>query len=291
MSKEIDDFLEHHGIKGMKWGIRNEEKTSYTYGRSRKETLVSKDTSALEEEKADRRKKIIIGAAVAATILAAGVTYAAIRYDKKTTTDLLSRVSGRQIISFRRNENLTKSMDIRDLQKIVVKPINPNYGRPGTKVNCMRCTYAYELRRRGFDVRSTLATMYSSLGQNTEGRNSILGETSKLLEQRSDLMGKNPINFTKRSNVDKAKSVFDALSKLPTGARGELGIDKVFGGHSLAFEKIKGTTHIIDAQNGKIYSDYKSLSKIMDDVFSAAFTRLDDVDLNLEFLAKWVTDA
>ena len=53
---EIDDFLEHVGVKGMKWGVRKEP---------------------LTESEAAKRKKIIIGASIAAAILAtAAISYA-----------------------------------------------------------------------------------------------------------------------------------------------------------------------------------------------------------------------
>lgn len=39
LSIVTDEFLEHHGVKGMKWGIRNEivkgPRTSYTKGKKR----------------------------------------------------------------------------------------------------------------------------------------------------------------------------------------------------------------------------------------------------------------
>src|SRR4029077_17292919 len=39
--------------------------------------------------------------------------------------------------------------------KEVVAPINPGYGDLGTKMNCRRATFAYEMRRRGYDVKAT----------------------------------------------------------------------------------------------------------------------------------------
>lgn len=90
------DFLEHHGIKGMRWGYRTKEyqkkgysdryvgtdrqANPYAIRRAERQTVMKQ-----EREKAERRKKIrkaaIIGAASAAALIAA---YAGYKYVKTT---------------------------------------------------------------------------------------------------------------------------------------------------------------------------------------------------------------
>lgn len=40
----------------------------------------------------------------------------------------------------------------------VIRGVNPKYGQPGSKMNCRRCTFTYEMRRRGYDVEATRST-------------------------------------------------------------------------------------------------------------------------------------
>jgi hypothetical protein len=88
-----------------------------------------------------------------------------------------------------------------------------------------------------------------------------------------------------------SKSIFDTLAKEPNGSRGELGVMwNMGGGHSMAYEVVKGTPVIFDGQTGKIY---KTPLEFMDmpAVKNAGFTRLDNVDLNVDYLMRWMTNA
>lgn len=62
----------------------------------------------------------------------------------------------------------------------VVKGINPNYGvSPGSMSNCLRCTFAYEMSRRGYDVRAT--ETLGGAGQGMAGMISALDKNKKRL--------------------------------------------------------------------------------------------------------------
>lgn len=74
------DELYHHGIKGMKWGVR---KAYEPAGRRRHST----DSYSDDERKAKARKAIIAGAAIAATALAA---YGAYKYYGKRPSEMLT---------------------------------------------------------------------------------------------------------------------------------------------------------------------------------------------------------
>lgn len=75
-----NDELYHHGVKGMKWGVR---KAYEPVGRRRR----SMDSYSDEERKAKTRKAIVAGAAVAATALAA---YGAYKYYGKRPSEMLT---------------------------------------------------------------------------------------------------------------------------------------------------------------------------------------------------------
>lgn len=309
MSTDVDVFLAHHGIKGMKWGVVKKDSTS--------------DNRTDAEKAAARKKKLIIAGSIAAgVILAAGVTYAAIKYDQKIKLDLNSRLQESHDISWKLKDGLKGDMDLKSLKKRVIDPINPNYGRPGTKNNCMRTTFAYELRRRGMDVRSTVTSGDNVYEQNQFGRHiatrmkgsipsplsseyrkrldldTLLGETTvknltKAVSETS-IVGEKGIQFSGRdlsSSVKSAKTIFDQLGKEPNGARGELGISQLFSGHSMAWEIIKGKPVIIDAQSGKIFDTAEKFASMTQGLSEAGYTRLDNIDLNLDFLERWITNA
>jgi hypothetical protein len=65
--QEVDDFLEHHGVKGMHWGVRKDDSGSG-----------SRSRSLSPESRAKLKKAAIIGGTVvAASLLAAGAAYVA----------------------------------------------------------------------------------------------------------------------------------------------------------------------------------------------------------------------
>lgn len=97
----------------------------------------------------------------------------------------------------------------------------------------------------------------------------------------------NPINIAKDSP---AQSIFSALAGLPNGSRGELSMHFMGSGsgHSMAWEIIKGEPVIFDCQIRKMFDSPQSFTKYATEIDTVAFTRLDNVDLNYDFLLRWV---
>lgn len=88
-----------------------------------------------------------------------------------------------------------------------------------------------------------------------------------------------------------AKSIFDSIAKEPNGARGELGVGWSFGGgHSMAWEIVNGRPVIFDAQAGLKFDSPDSFAKIAGRVGKAGYTRLDNLQLNDEYLKRWVNN-
>ena len=209
----------------------------------------------------------------------------------------------------------------------IIPKINPGYKKPGGNNNCMRCTFAYELNRRGYDVTATKS--YSATGQNGQGRFNVLNPDKEKRGTSRWAMIKNGIDDYKyksdkglpdeyktitdiistakglgeteillndefqrdtKSNVEK---IFEALSKNPSGARGELGVEwSLFGmsagAHSMAWEIFNGKPVIFDTQTGKKFESADDWIKAgYNDVLTAATTRLDDKDLDLDYLLRW----
>lgn len=257
----------------------------------------------------DGQKKALVGAGVVVGILAAYGTYKLV--DSGTARQMLNKK-----VSFNRNSQLARHMSPDEIMKEVVPAINPGYGGVGTKMNCRRCTFAFEMRRRGLDVKST--NSISGTGQTvagllnatnpesnmSTGKFGIVkalmkeggkeGPLSTALETAHGL-GKEGVGgsgFSSSTAAEKTASIFKAIGQHPDGARGELGVSWGMGGaHSMAWEMIGGQPHIFDTQSGKDFNFAKFAEDYAPNVSQAGITRLDNVNLNTGYLRKWVQNA
>ena len=221
---------------------------------------------------------------------------------------------------FKKNKDLSNpDFDAHDISTFVVRKINPEYGARGTKVNCRRCTFAYEMRRRGYDVSATktsngrgqnfaglynvlrpegekpvrsgiMSTMTRMLKEYDSKTEEVSGPFSSAMKKFSEGLGEHLIES---GESDASSAIFSALSKNPNGARGELGVTwKPGGGHSIAWEIVKGKAVIFDTQSGERFdSPEKLAASYGKNIAKAAFTRLDDKPLNEDFLLRWLKNA
>lgn len=256
------------------------------------------------------QKKVVKGVAITAGILAAYGSYKLAQSGQAHGYIM----KGRQIVNhmdtpFLRKESLSrKDVNEKFLKDEVMKPMISNRGSFGNNMNCRRCTFAYEMRRRGYDVAPTRTTNAS--GQNAggilnatrpgqsypTGAKGILKNTiTKKKPELNELLTNSPRGLARKmieGDGTGADSVFNELSKLPKGARGELGmIWNAGGGHSMSFENLGGKTIIIDNQSGKMYKKgSKDFAELFANMNHVGYTRLDDLELNPDFLVRWLKD-
>ena len=173
----------------------------------------------------------------------------------------------------------------------VVSRINDDYGKIGTTMNCRRCTFAYAMSRKGYDVSATKTIsgtgqtgigLYNAISDKGKIKGGKLGFYAEIYKDNhrddtSDFIDflygnkkdtKVEIDIGKTSSaIEKAESIFKALSKMPDGAIGETQLSWDIGGaHSIAWEVIKGKPVIIDAQTRTLYDSADSLVKLTERV-------------------------
>ena len=163
-----DLYLAHHGIKGQKWGVRrwqNDDgsltdagRKHYGYGdgrrnssievvsKSRKKSSGYSDENAKEEKKKfkltyKQKRNIAIGVGVAATCLAAYGFYRYMNPIDNNKIDLSDNPNFDKASGFLKK--VSESSSIED-----AAAVNPR----SDMTNCAKCSAAYELRRRGYDV-------------------------------------------------------------------------------------------------------------------------------------------
>lgn len=121
---QYPNYLMHHGIKGMKWGVRKKYKAHPRDYKYNKEYL-SDEEAAIAEKKAKRKKMLKIGAAVTVGLLAA---YGLYKYSELVNSSPNSS-SGSSLLTnptdIQTKDRLTKMKDSGKLgdAKIHVDPV------------------------------------------------------------------------------------------------------------------------------------------------------------------------
>lgn len=274
-----------------------------------------KDAEAVKKGKlTSTQKKMIIGGVAVAGVLAYAAVVKGQQSGALNSWQLLAqaRLQG-QKVPFNVNKDLARKMDASELLNHVAKPVNPGYSKAGGKMNCRRSTYAYELRRRGFDVHAT--TSATGWGQSESGvinaltpgaknfyRSRSVSDAVVKTGTSSVARGDTRLTPVKKILVDglvnkdllrsatasSSQKVLEELAKQPNGARGEVLFKFPSFGHSMAYEIVDGKPHIFDSQKGTLYNAATKMVESKWDGFNGAeITRLDNVELDYNFLSRW----
>lgn len=168
-----------------------------------------------------------------------------------------------------------------------MKAVNP---QRNTK-NCGYCSTAYDLRRRGYDVRAASTSIGISddvvtelyPGAKMQKVKAQIKDTSKYADH--DAYQKDPAAY-RQAKKDNAVAVEKELSKQPEGARGNILVnwEGGMGGHSMAYEIQNGKPKLIDAQIGEVVSFEKVFNKVSPSK-EVTFIRTDNVEPDLKKIA------
>jgi len=261
------------------------------------------------------QKRVLVGATVAGSLLATYGAYTMVQSGeaRRLITKGKDLFGDKHDPGWKFNRDLAKpDMNVDSIYKDVVQHINPDYGVPGTKMNCRRATFAYEMRRRGYDVVATRTSdgrgqtpvgIYNALSKEKDIVPSTKGGIFRKILTEGFQKDRGKISDTPFKNLMDSKmdvgqhemepgDIFKRLAKQPNGARGELGL-RWFGGggHSMAWEIVDGKPVVFDTQNGQVYRSTREFEKIRSVAVNAGITRLDNVPLNTNFLMRWVKNA
>lgn len=317
-----EDYLAHHGIKGQKWGVRRfqnpdgsltpagreryntgggRDKTTYGSSAAVATKPTSEQTSNWDHSKSDKSPAAMLAANVAFDLVTLNpvgavldVTRAvqaanAVRKEKANDTRMSELKVDKETGLHLKASDMSPEEDL--------KHVNPGHKNldNNTKNNCMLCTIAYEMRRRGYDVTANKASYgysYSSVKEifpdakirPVEGSWMPPRLDPKSPTFQNDLrkmrleMLKNGAKASRGLNSDLTKKTVADLTRQPNGARGNLMVQwGDGGGHSVFYEIDNGKLIIRDAQTGKTYNNP---AKIINHATMASYARIDNLDFD-----------
>lgn len=292
---EEDESLEHHGILGQKWGVRRFQRKDGTRtpaGKERaKENAINADENNEEEVVKQRKqmdpntkKAIIIGASVAGGMLAAYGGYRLYSVYKHSgesdKTGFIKKV-----------KDMTADEDMKYVND--GRRFNPAFDLRGHfSNNCQKCSIAYEMRRRGYDVKAgeTPGGEYTSdIFKIFKGLDAD-DPTHHIKLDADEAPSLFNFNIPKPSNPKKdAEAFVEAAQKLGKNSRGVCSLQSMMGGHSVAWENDKhGNVVLRDCQIGKKYTGVKEIESYMrmSGMHCTDISKINDLPINVGFLKE-----
>lgn len=280
MAREKQDELYHHGILGQKWGVRRFQEKDGSYTQAGRERY---GYGPARGEKVGIMIPVTPGVAagllaVAAGINAAGFTYDAI-HNAKVSHDIKKWEAHRATektdpetgLKLKDNPNATIKEDM--------KMVNREYGygifaretwdytvkkAKGHTENCMLCTTALDLKRRGYDVKA---------GTSDDGY--YASDLKKWYKEEKD------------ATTGKFKDIVNQLKSEPEGSHGNIMVFWAMGGgHSMFYQIEDGEPIIYDAQSNKTYDINHIASHVNTSMSGHCFLRTDDLTPNYEYLKE-----
>ena len=325
-------YLMHYGIKGMRWGVVHEYEA---VGRSNSKTKLTKEqkdeqlyaTKISGQKKTKKQLKLEAkyknkGMSSKEAEIKAYKTARNIRRAKIAGVAIVSAYAGYKVGSFvkdsgqltaLKNRNIdfnidkslaSKNMSSDEIMNKIVSHINPGYGEKGTTMNCKRCTYAYEMSRRGYNVKATKSVKMTgqnlagdyNVRHNTGGKNKLgITMTGAFKDAfTSSLKGENYVEKIQKNRIQvSVNEVNNVLSnKMPSGSRGEIIVKWKSGAqHSMAWEHLGDKAFIFDCKTNTKYSMDDFMKQLAPNITGTDLVRLDNVDFDMKYIKRWVQNA
>ena len=245
--------LYHHGVKGMRWGVRHDYKPN-----GRKRSKKSEDSDEKKFKLTDNQKKYIkIGAAVAGAAL---VTYGAYKLGAFDKVQTYGEEAVNGIL-----EKASKTVTVKD----AVKHVNPTH----SKTNCRACSIASVLNLMG----------YKAEARNVSGGR-LVDAVSKCFKGSKTVEVYSPTK-------DKVDSYI--LKKFGEGAKGVMAATYDAGGnagvafaHATSWAVENGQVKWFDGQKGM--ADCSKYFDMLRKTGMAQIARLDNLEIDFDSIGEFV---
>lgn len=294
-------YLAHHGIKGQKWGIRNAD--WYPISAWQNHLSLNPDSNIVSSKKAsssgssnesDRSKSdnselyryfmnLGLDVAMLATMNPAGAGFLAADLSRGAMA-VGASMKSKKVEKIRAKSQVDKKtgFHIKDSEmseKEDMNMVNPQFANfdRNTKNNCMLCTTAYDMRRRGYEVSAKKASTGYQMEDALKWYKGAKLETSVALNKNATLKETSKAAFG--FNKGLTNKVTADLLKQGEGARGNLIMiwDKFGSGHSVVYEVQNGKVVLRDCQSNRVYKNPNSL---LGSSLAASYIRLDNLEPN-----------